>query len=401
MLFEKFDSNRKVMGMSREDILRQLQESDQFGLLQRRVVEKPSSEQIPLVNAFEEIVAFYEEHGRLPDCNKDFLREFQLYHRYNAICRDLGKLSFLRGYDLNNILEDKTGEVATIDRLQKEDVHGLLAAEPIEIFKLKHVQERVAPEYISRRKFCHDFTKFEGRFKDIANDLKARKRKLVNYTPDSLQPGRFYVLGGIILFLESVDGSSEEYDYNSGARVRYDGRTKIIFDNGTTSDMLFRSLDKALQKDGFSISERIEDASDNIEIEDDDVRNGYIYILRTKNNNLTKYKNLYKIGCTTSTVSDRIRNALKEPTYLFSEVEVVSALRCYNVVPEELEEKIHSFFNAQRLNIEVYDKDNNLFRPREWFVVNLDSIKEAVKLILEGVQDDYYYNPTIQEIVKK
>lgn len=80
---------------------------------------------------------------------------------------------------------------------------------------------------------------------------------------------------------------------------------------------------------------------------------------------------------------------------------MVSALRCYNIVPEELEDKMHSFFDSQRLNTEIYDKDNHLFRPREWFVVNIDSIKEAVKLILEGVQDDYYYNPTIQQIVKK
>ena len=389
------------MGMSREDILRHLQESDQFGLLKRRAVEKPTSEQIPLVNAFEEIVAFYEEHGRLPDCNKESLREFQLYHRYNAICRDMGKLSFLQRYDLNNILEDKTGDVATIDRLQKEDVHGLLAAEPLEIFKLKHIQERLTPEYISRRKFCHDFIKHETRFKEIADDLRSRRRKLVNYTSDFLQPGRFYVLGGIILYLESVDGNSEEYDYKSGSRVRFDGRTTIIFDNGTTSDMLFRSLDKALQKDGFAISERSVTDKENVSISNDDVQNGYIYILRTKNNNLTKYKNLYKIGCTAGAVNERIKNAVKEPTYLFSEVEVVSALRCYNIVPEELEDKMHSFFDSQRLNTEIYDKDNHLFRPREWFVVNIDSIKEAVKLILEGVQDDYYYNPTIQQIVKK
>lgn len=367
------------MGMSREDILRHLQESDQFGLLKRRAVEKPTSEQIPLVNAFEEIVAFYEEHGRLPDCNKESLREFQLYHRYNAICRDMGKLSFLQRYDLNNILEDKTGEVATIDRLQKEDVHGLLAAEPLEIFKLKHIQERLTPEYISRRKFCHDFIKHETRFKEIADDLRSRRRKLVNYTSDFLQPGRFYVLGGIILYLESVDGNSEEYDYKSGSRVRFDGRTTIIFDNGTTSDMLFRSLDKALQKDGFAISERSVTDKENVSISNDDVQNGYIYILRTKNNNLTKYKNLYKIGCTAGAVNERIKNAVKEPTYLFSEVEVVSALRCYNIVPEELEDKMHSFFDSQRLNTEIYDKDNHLFRPREWFVVNIDSIKEAVK----------------------
>ena len=101
------------------------------------------------------------------------------------------------------------------------------------------------------------------------------------------------------------------------------------------SDMLYRSLDKALQKDGFSISEPIELSSIQ-EISEEDNHNGYIYILRTKNNRLSKYKNLYKIGCTTSAVSDRIKNAHKEATYLFSEVEIVKALRCYNIIPDEL-----------------------------------------------------------------
>ncbi|PWB00283.1 hypothetical protein C5O24_13360, partial [Paramuribaculum intestinale] len=100
-------------------------------------------------------------------------------------------------------------------------------------------------------------------------------------------------------------------------------------------------------------------------------------------------------------VSDRIKNAHKEATYLFSEVEIVKALRCYNIIPDELEDKIHKFFNEQRLSIEIYDKDNNLFRPREWFVVALDAIGEAVSIILRNEQDIYYYNQTIQQIVKK
>lgn len=206
-------------------------------------------------------------------------------------------------------------------------------------------------------------------------------------------------MNGIILYLESVDGESSEYDYRSGTRTRFDGRTSIVFDNGTMSDMLYRSLDKALQKDGFSISEPIELSSIQ-EISEEDNHNGYIYILRTKNNRLSKYKNLYKIGCTTSAVSDRIKNAHKEATYLFSEVEIVKALRCYNIIPDELEDKIHKFFNEQRLSIEIYDKDNNLFRPREWFVVALDAIEEAVSIILRNEQDIYYYNQTIQQIVK-
>lgn len=389
------------MAQSREEILRQLRESDQFGLLNRKELAKPSAQKIPLLNAFEEIVDFYETYNRLPECDKSKLREFQLYHRYKSICRDRQKLDFLKDYDLNHILVDETQTGNDIESIQKEDAYGLLAAEPLEIFRLSHVQERVSPEYISRRKFCHNFGEYSAQFAQIASDLRSRRRKLVTYSPDSLEPGRFYVLNGIILYLESVNGNNSDYDYKSGARNRYDGRTSIIFDNGTSSDMLFRSLDKAMQKGGFSISAPIEAPSTAIGVSDDDVQNGYIYILRTKNSSLSKYKNLYKIGCTTSSVGDRIKNASKEPTYLFSEVEVVLILRCYNIVPEDLEEKIHQFFNSQRLNVEIYDKNNTLYRPREWFVVPLEIIKEAVQYILDSTQDEYVYNPEIMQIVRK
>lgn len=386
--------------MTRDEILNTLKETDKFGLLTRREVKKPTASQLPLVNAFEEIVDFFESNGRLPECRKDSVQEFQLYHRYKAICRDSQKLHFLRDYDLNNILVDETNEIDPIERLKSEDVHGLLAAEPLEIFKMKHVSERITAEYISRRKFCHNFSKYQKQFEQISSDLQTKRRKLINYSPEALSPGNFYVLNGIILYLESVEGESAEYDYLSGTRTRYDGRTSIVFDNGTMSDMLYRSLDKALQKDGFAISEPIELMSTR-EIIDDDKLNGYVYILKTKNNSLAKYKNLYKIGCTTTSVNGRIKNATKEATYLFSEVEVASALRCYNIVPEELENAIHNFFNAQRLNIEIYDKDGNLFRPREWFVVPIDIIKEAISLIISNQHDEFYYNAQIQEIVKK
>lgn len=107
------------------------------------------------------------------------------------------------------------------------------------------------------------------------------------------------------------------------------------------------------------------------------------------------------IGCTTSTVGDRIKNASKGHSYLFSEVEVVLILRRYNIVPEDLEEQIHQFFNSQRLNVEIYDKNNTLYRPREWFVVPPEIIKEAVQYIPHSTQDEYVYNPEIMQIVRK
>lgn len=389
------------MAPNREEILRQLRESDEFGLLNSdSQFNAPSQKASPLLVAFEEIVDFYEDNNRLPECDPHNLKEFQLYYRYKAICRDKSKLNALTSFDLHHILADETDQIPTIEAIRYEDVFNLLDDNDSDIFTLRHVAERMAPEYISRRKFCHDFAKYEEEFRSINEDLKNRRRRLVKYDPILLKPGSYFVLNGILLFLKSVEGDYQEFAYSSGARNRFDGRTEVIFDNGTTSDMLFRSLDKALQKDGYAISDVIDTAEDTVSIDEDDCQNGYIYILKTKHPKLSKYDNLYKIGCTTSSVSERIRNSKNEATYLFAEVEVVSSLRCYNIVPEDLEDRIHRFFNLQRLDIQISDKNNNLFRPREWFVVNIKAVKDAIGLILRNEEAQYAYDPIIQQIIK-
>ena len=389
------------MVQDREEILRQLRESDEFGLLNSNVqFSVLSQKSSPLLIAFEEIVDFYEDNNRLPECDPNNLKEFQLYHRYKAICRDKTKLETLGTFDIHQLLVDETNQIQTIDAIRYEDVFNLLDDYDSDIFTLQHVAERVAPEYISRRKFCHDFAQYEDKFKTINEDLKNRKRRLVKYDPILLKPGAYFVLNGILLFLKGVDGDYQEFTYNSGSRNRFDGRTEVIFDNGTTSDMLFRSLDKALQKDGYAISDIVDSPNVSVLINEDDCQNGYIYILKTKNPKLSKYDNLYKIGCTTSSVSERIRNAKNEATYLFADVEIVSSLRCYNIIPEDLEDRIHRFFNLQRLDIHIFDKNNNLFRPREWFVVNIKAIKDAIGLILRNEESQYAYDPIIQQIIR-
>lgn len=389
------------MPTNRDEIIRKLRESDEFGLLNVNLHSVPQTQKMSsLLISFEEIVDFFEENKRLPKCNPNVLKEFQLYHRYKSICRDRAKLNALETFDIHKILVDESSKELSIDLLREEDVFNLLDNYETDIFNISHVAEHVPPAYIARRKFCHNFVEYEQRFKQINEDLKCRRRKLVKYDPILLKPGEFFVLNGVILFLETVDGDYSNFNYDSGSRNRFDGRTNIIFDNGTTSDMLFRSLDKALQKDGYAISETLERENDDVNISSDDCQNGYIYILRTKHCELSKYQNLYKIGCTTTSVYDRIRNAKNEPTYLFSEVEIVSSLRCYNIEPEILEDKIHRFFNLQRLDIQIFDKDNNLYRPREWFIVNLQAIKEAIHLILNNEETKFMYDPHIGKIIK-
>ena len=261
--------------------------------------------------------------------------------------------------------------------------------------------ERIAPEYISRRQFCQDFELYKPMFDALHQELETGERKLAIYHPEDLQPNQFYVLGGIILFLKSVDGTVSTHHFSSGERDRYDGRTFCIFDNGTTSDMLYRSLDKALQKDGYSISGKLQPSVVADSPNDEDIPLGYVYVLKSHNAKLKELPNVYKIGSTTNTVSERIRNAQNEPTYLYAGVDVIETYRCYNMHPRELEDRLHTFFDKVRLNINIPDERGVVISPREWFHVKLEVIGEAIEFILNQTINDYVYDPTLEKIVAK
>ena len=166
--------------------------------------------------------------------------------------------------------------------------------------------------------------------------------------------------------------------------------------------MLFRSLDKALQRDGYAISDYIEDVSlESDSVSDMDLPKGYVYVLRSRHSKLRNVPDIYKIGSTTTTVSDRIRNAVNEHTYLYAGVDIVETYRCFNIQARELEDRLHTFFDSVRLNINIPDEKGAVISPREWFCVNLNSISEAVQLILSGTIQNYVYDPSVKSIISK
>jgi hypothetical protein len=112
-------------------------------------------------------------------------------------------------------------------------------------------------------------------------------------------------------------------------------------------------------------------------------------------------KDLYKIGYCSGDITERIKNAVNEPTYLMSDVRVELAVRCYNLNVANLENTIHSFFNKVNVEFEVYDKDGNKHYPREWFIAPLSVIQEVIQLIVDDKISQYEYNADLQVLVRK
>ena len=357
-----------------------------------------------LIESFEEINQFYEESGREPKVGSD-IGEFMLASRLQGIRNNPGKVKTLLPFDFHNLLKCEENKSITVEDILGDDPMNLLVGDDdSSIFNLTHVKksERIRPDYVSRRTKCLDFESYAALFQTVHDDLKAGRRKLVEFKEENLKEGKFFVLRGILLLLEKSDNKETTFEFESGTRIRSDGRTRCIFDNGTESTMLYRSLYKALLQDGFEVSEYQEMEAEH-QISDEDKQNGYIYVLSSLSTNpqVANTPDLYKIGCCSGAVSDRIKNAANEPTYLLSDVKIILTARCYNINVFQLEGAIHDFFSKSNISFEVIDKDGNIHHPKEWFIAPLSIIEEAISLIVNDDISKYEYNAEMKLIVKK
>lgn len=393
---------------TKKDKLSKIFESDLLGLL---AVDEPKATPAPLqdsrlIDSFQEISDFYEANQRCPELGDD-IGEYRLASRLAAIKKDPKKVKTLLPYDYYNLLESEETKSVSVEELIRDDPLGLLNGddEADSIYTLSHVKpsERLRPDYIAHRKVCKDFDLYEEAFQRIHDDLEHGRRRLVEFKEGDLHEGCYYVLRGVVLYLEQNLAVKQKIEYKSGAKVRREGRTRCIFDNGTESSMLYRSLGKALKLDGFCISDLIEQNENSVSIDSSDVQNGYIYVLRSLSRapQIRSIRNLYKIGYCSGDVTTRIKNAVHEPTYLMNDVEVVLTVRCYNLDVPYLEASIHSFFSNVNVCFEVRDNEGIMHYPKEWFTVPLNIIEEAIPFIVDKKIDSYRYDKNLQMIIRK
>lgn len=393
---------------TKKDKLSKIFESDLLGLL---AVDEPkatpaSLQDSRLIDSFQEISDFYEANQRCPELGDD-IGEYRLASRLAAIKKDPKKVKTLLPYDYYNLLESEETKSVSVEELIRDDPLGLLNGddEADSIYTLSHVKpsERLRPDYIAHRKVCKDFDLYEEAFQRIHDDLEHGRRRLVEFKEGDLHEGCYYVLRGVVLYLEQNLAVKQKIEYKSGAKVRREGRTRCIFDNGTESSMLYRSLGKALKLDGFCISDLIEQNENSVSIDSSDVQNGYIYVLRSLSRapQIRSIRNLYKIGYCSGDVTTRIKNAVHEPTYLMNDVEVVLTVRCYNLDVPYLEASIHSFFSNVNVCFEVRDNEGIMHYPKEWFTVPLNIIEEAIPFIVDKKIYSYRYDKNLQMIIRK
>lgn len=134
-----------------------------------------------------------------------------------------------------------------------------------------------------------------------------------------------------------------------------------------------------------------------------DEASGTIYVLRSKSDNPVVAANrelLHKIGVTGGRIEQRIVNARLDPTFLLADVEIVATYNLSNINRTKLENLIHRIFDPVRLSIEIKDRFGNPVVPREWFLVPLFVIDEAVSRIKDGTITEYQYDPGTASLMR-
>jgi hypothetical protein len=373
-------------------------ELDDFAQSEKKGGRSPREERI--VAGFEEIQRFVEEHGRVPQHGEDRDIFERLYavrlDRLRAVkeCRSL-----LAPSDRQGLLAGaETVTAAPVEEMDEDELLAELegAAGASDITDLRHVRtsaEKRAAEEIANRTTCEDFDQFKPLFVEVKKDLDSGARQTRPFqTMAEIKQGEFFIVGGQIAYVAEV-GKEFVTQYD-----RRDSRLRVIYDNGTESDVLLRSLQRALHRDeaGRRITDPAAGPLFADEPDDGDLASGTIYVLRSKSHHPVVAANrdiLHKIGVTGGDVTRRVANAKLDATFLLADVEIIATYDLYNINRTKLENLIHRIFDPARLDIEIKDRFGNPAIPREWFLVPLHAIDEAVERIKDGTISGYVYDP--------
>ena len=364
-----------------------------------------------IIAGFEDIERFFEQNGRAPvhGENKDIFERLYAVRLDNIRASEECRV-VLSGLDKHGLLD---GALITkddaVDNLDEDELLAELnelRSDDNDITKLKHVKTRAeikAAEEIAQRSPCLDFDKFKPLFKETQHDLDSgvritrQIRKDAGFLKSDIRKGEFFILGGQVAYIAEVGETIKAPNGQTDARLR------VVYSNGTESDLLLRSLQRAIYKDESSrrVSEPTAGPLFSDEVEDGDTESGTIYVLRSKSDHplIKEHRDvIHKIGVTGGDIKKRIGNPKLDPTYLMADVEVIATYELSNINRTKLENLIHRFFESAKLNIEIKDRFGNPIVPREWFLVPLFVIDEMIQKIKDGTIVSCTYDVSKQEI---
>jgi len=363
-----------------------------------------------IIAGFEDIQRFVEEHKRLP-----FNGEGQdIFERLYAVRLDqLRKLpearAILSPLDAHGLLDAYTLHASKIDELDEDALlaelgvtsNGVSTADDISVLRnVRSSADRKAAEEIADRSPCKDFDQFQPLFEQEEREMASGVRSALRFGRDaSIQQNDFFILDGQFAYVAEMGDAFKTTSGHDDARLR------VIYSNGTESNLLLRSLQKALWRDetgrrltSTDFGPLFGDAQ-----EAEDIETGTIYVLRSLSTHpfVKEHRELiHKIGVTGGKVATRISSAEKDPTYLLAGVEVVAEYKLHNLNRVKIENLFHKIFAAAQLDLTIEDRFGNPVKPREWFLVPLHVIDEVVTRLKNGSITEVIYDPKEARLTK-
>lgn len=397
--------------MSDPDLDELRNELAEFAQPEKKAGRSPREQRV--IAGFEEIQRFVEQNGRAPQHGEDR----DIFERLYAVRLDRLRTlddcrAILTPVDHQGLLTgDASVGIAQVDDIDDDELLAELEgmAGHSEITQLRHVRpsaEKRAAEEIANREPCPDFDRFKPLFTQVQRDLDSGVRSTRPFVKDAgllkadITEGQFFILGGQTAYVAEV---GETFKAPNG---ELDARLRLIYSNGTESNLLRRSLQRALYKDeaGRRITVPAAGPLFASENDDDDQASGTIYVLRSKSDHPVVTANrevLHKIGVTGGDVVRRVANAKLDPTFLMADVEIVATYELFNINRKKLENLIHRIFDPARLDIEIKDRFGNPVVPREWFLVPRFIVDDVVKRIRDGTITGYIYDPNMAQLVPR
>ena len=355
-----------------------------------------------IIAGFEDIVKFREEHGRAPQHGEDreiFERIYAVrLDRLRALPESQELLGEMDKYDFLG-----GGSATAHAPLKNLDDSALLAELGIDaastteditqLLNVRSNSERKAAEEIASAERCEDFETFKPLFDRIGADLASGARVTRPFGRDAgIDLGDFFILRGQLAYVAEVG------DLTKAPNGQNDARLRVIYSNGTESNLLRWSLQRALYKDESGRRVTEPDAGPLFggeRDEPDQLPTGTLYVLRSRSTHPTiaAHRDLiHKIGITGGAVEARISGAADDATYLLADVDVVATYKLYEINRPRLEGLIHRVLDSVRFDAEIPDRFGKSVRPREWFLVPLPVIDEIVARIGDGTLVDYTYD---------
>jgi hypothetical protein len=379
-------------------------EKDNFFKDIKPTIKPTSPSSSPLVQNFEEVIAFYVLNQRLPSNDASEFAERVIARKFSAVLKAKDNIE-LQKMDVHGLLSEENSASSSNEKVTEIDFNdedalldlinnqlgNELTRTVLDTSKLSRPKNSRADT--AKRLPCPDFHQYMPVFEAVRKLIDNREANIEAFQgyANKIAIGDVFIWDGLTCFV------AEEVKMEFDPKGNPNPRLRVIFDNGMFADLLMQSMSQGMyrSKNSRRITQNMTKLLGKISTpleEKYGKKTGEIYFLSSASNSssVKQFDNLIKIGVTTKTTPQRIKNADMEATYLFAPVKILKILPCYNMDVNSLESLIHASLHEYRKSIRISNQlGGKVVEATEWFDVPLNIAIDTALSIIKKSHPNY------------